>query len=323
MAVVWARLPSHPQPRAGPPLIMITISFPHALQLLKLQHCAHVLANEPNVSWIVVEDAGQPSAHVAALLASLPPAIRVHHLAFGPTRRGGNAQRNVALKFIRNSGLPGVVYNLDDDNAVHPLIFNELRALRPGRVGVLASRRYVYPEPQCDGSFTPLVRDHAQRILKVERPLYNLSTGRFVHFRSGWCDTHFHSYLSQRRGSRRFCVDMGAFAFDSALLRHVQGEVWEYQGHGGENELIEKLLPGGCPEDLQPLGDCGRDVLTFHNEWRAVPRRLHLDGADGSSQRCALLDGWGTDRRRRRQGISGGACPKLMPSAQRAFRFSD
>jgi hypothetical protein len=38
---------------------------------------------------------------------------------------------------------------------------------------------------------------------------------------------------------------MGAFAFDATLLQHVVGAPWNYTGHGGESELIEKLLPGG------------------------------------------------------------------------------
>eukprot|EP00966_Prymnesium_polylepis_P221324 5119917-Prymnesium_polylepis.1 len=33
----------------------------------------------------------------------------------------------------------------------------------------------------------------------------------------------------------------------------------------GESELVEKLLPGASPEDLQPLANCGLDVLVFHN----------------------------------------------------------
>ena len=52
----------------------------------------------------------------------------------------------------------------------------------------------------------------------------------------------------------------------------MRGEVWKYSGHGGESELIEKLLgPGASPDDLQPLAGCGADVLVFHNEWRIVP----------------------------------------------------
>lgn len=109
-----------------------------------------------------------------------------------------------------------------------------------------------------------------RRLLKVERPIFANSTGAFVRFDAGWCAPR--SWMSRRRGVRRFCVDMGGFAFDASLLRRVAGEVWSYDGHGGESELIAKLLPGAGPEALQPLANCGRDVLVFHNEYTASCR---------------------------------------------------
>ena len=33
----------------------------------------------------------------------------------------------------------------------------------------------------------------------------------------------------------------------------------------GESEFVEQLLPGAFPEDLQPLANCGHDVLVYHN----------------------------------------------------------
>jgi len=42
---------------------------------------------------------------------------------------------------------------------------------------------------------------------------------------------------------------------------------------GGETEFLESLLPNTFPEDLQPLGNCGHDVLVFHNGFLAkVPQ---------------------------------------------------
>ena len=72
-----------------------------------------------------------------------------------------------------------------------------------------------------------------------------------------------------------------------ALLQQVQGEPWSYTGHGGESEFIESLLPGGRPEDLQPLANCGQDVLVFHNEYRSIPHALHWPPA------LCGVDGWG------------------------------
>ena len=44
LGVIWRHMPAAPalQP-ATPRLILLTVSFPHALQLLKLRHCARVL----------------------------------------------------------------------------------------------------------------------------------------------------------------------------------------------------------------------------------------------------------------------------------------
>lgn len=117
----------------------------------------------------------------------------------------------------------------------------------------------------------------------IERPTYDGRTGRFAGFEAGWCDPAAWNWA--KRGPRTFCVDMGGFAFDTALLQQVEGPLWDYKGHGGESEFISKLLPGGVPEDLQPLANCGQDVLIFHNEYRTVPvpvrRPRGLCGFDG------------------------------------------
>ena len=301
MRVVRTLLPPHPPPMSHRPrLLLITTTYAHREQLLRLEHLARSLNNEPDLLWIVVEDAAAPSQAVARLLEgraadgleaeasesggasrragdwrrphSVPEALPVvpHvHLAYGPTRRGGNAQRNVALKYIRDRGLTGIVFNLDDDNSYHPLLWNQLRSVRSGRVGVLAVRRGVFPPPRCDGRFLPL-RGNERRLLKVERPVYDNVTGRFAKFEAGWCRRR--SWMSRRYGTRKFCVDMAGFAFDASLLRKLVGEPWKYDGHGGESEFIESLLgPDAGGDVLQPLANCGNDVVVFHNEWRIVP----------------------------------------------------
>ena len=268
MRVVSSLLPSHPPPLAGPRLLLITTTFVHVEQLARLQHLAAALAGEPNVMWIVVEDASEPSPAIADMLAKRATVAHVH-LAHGPTRKGGNAQRNVALKYIRDQRLEGVVYNLDDDNGYHPRLWNELRRVAKGRVGVLGVRRGVFPPPRCDGHFLPLL-GREKRVIKLERPEYDNTTGRFIRFDAGWCKKG--GWMTRRYGARKFCVDMGGFAFDASLLRRLTGEPWQYSGHGGESELIEMLLgPDADGGALQPLGNCGRNVYVFHNEYRIAP----------------------------------------------------
>ena len=76
----------------------------------------------------------------------------------------------------------------------------------------------------------------------------------FGGFEGGWCDPS--SYKWRKVGPRKFCLDMGGFAFDAALLMRVEGAPWRYSGHGGESELVERLLPNSSAEDLQPLANC-------------------------------------------------------------------
>ena len=132
-------------------LILLTVSFPHAVQLHKLRHCARALSIVPNTLWLVAEDAAVPTPAVSALLRSTGKPHR--HLAIGPTRKGGNAQREALLQLVRRERLDGIVYNMDDDNAYHPALWAELRRLQPLRVGIVAVRRGAYPPPPCDGVF--------------------------------------------------------------------------------------------------------------------------------------------------------------------------
>ena len=221
-----------------------------------LGYLAGLLARLERFFWVVVEDAAAPNPAIAALLnaTGLPHA----YLAAGPTRRKGHEQRNAAYELIKRRNMSGVVYNMDDDNAYSPALWNELRKVQPGRVGVFA-----------------VLMDESGF---VERPLYD-ARGVFMGFDASWCQ--YRRWSSLRFGPRHFCIDMGGFAFDAQLLQRKPGKPWDYRGvrkfmpfrrnsvqhewRGGESEFVTSLLPNGYPEDLQPLGNCGHDVLVFHN----------------------------------------------------------
>ena len=207
------------------------------------------------------------------------------HIALGPTRKGGNAQRNALLRLIRHEHLEGIVYNMDDDNAYHPSLWAELRRLRPMRVGAFAVRRGSYPPPSCDGVFDVLRAESGWKFREhmIERATYEPQTGFTGR---GWL-VRSCAWNWQKLGPRTFCVDMGGFAFDAALLRHMDEPLWNYTGHGGETEFISRLLPGGVAEDLQPLANCGQDVLVFHNEYRTLPVAIRRP------RTLCGLDGWG------------------------------
>ena len=105
----------------------------------------------------------------------------------------------------------------------------------------------------------------------IERATYDERDGRFLGFESGWCDPGAWTWVNV--GPRTFCVDMAGFAFDSALLHRIPlaSAVWNYTGHGGESELIGKLLgPDATAEDLQPLANCSASSSSSPNS-RSFP----------------------------------------------------
>eukprot|EP00908_Phaeocystis_cordata_P019213 Transcript_3071.p1 GENE.Transcript_3071~~Transcript_3071.p1 ORF type:complete len:517 (-),score=86.82 Transcript_3071:47-1597(-) len=331
-------------------LLLITITFPHALQLVKLESCVLALGDEPSVTWIVVEDAAARSAGVSAVLErwrGRGQGRDVYHSAVGPTRRGGNAQRDHALRLIRDQGWEGVVYNMDDDNGYHPRLWPALRAVGPGRVGALAVRRGVYPPPDCSGMVNRRwYLHHTTVCVFVERPVYDERDGALLRFDAGWC-AYERSFLVRKHGPRRnaalrldpmhrppderlvlrphafgprlrrrllpghgrFCIRRGAP--EAAAPRHLAAHLAlrgarRRIGAGGAAARAAGrcaglgLQPpagfssasgphvGTAPEDLQPLANCGRDVLVFHNEFRSAPRAILHPPVPNCS-----ADGWG------------------------------
>lgn len=133
LSFIWTKMLPLPRVQLTTPrLLLLTITFPHALQLHKLRHCAKVLGEVPNILWLVGEDAVEPSREVTQLLQSTGKPFR--HIAVGPTRQGGNAQRDALLQIVRRERLAGILYNMDDDNGYHPSLWSELR-VRLARLG--------------------------------------------------------------------------------------------------------------------------------------------------------------------------------------------
>ena len=64
MEVLRPLLPPHPPPIPGPSrrhLLLVTTTFQSEQQLIRLEHLAAVLGDEPDCYWLVVEDAAEPS----------------------------------------------------------------------------------------------------------------------------------------------------------------------------------------------------------------------------------------------------------------------
>ena len=95
--------------------------------------------------------------------------------------------------------MAGIVYLADDDNYYEEALFAELAKIR--RVGLVPV-----------GLLGPM---------GIERPI--VSAGRIVGWSAHWT-------------SRRFPVDMAAFAFNATLLQNLEGPIWTYATRGGETD---------------------------------------------------------------------------------------
>jgi hypothetical protein len=207
-----------------PQLLLVTPTYPRPLRLSFLRRCAEDFRGVPNLLWIVVEDDVALAADVERLLAE--SGVTHIYLAHGPTRSWGNAQRNRALQYIRDHRLTGVVYLADDDNKYQPPLFDELRRIR--RVGILPV-----------GCLGPS---------GIERPVVRGS--RIVGWSADW-------------KGRKYPVDMAGFGFNAALLFEMTGDLWAYQGRGGETEFIERLI--GLADQPELLCNDCRDCYAWHD----------------------------------------------------------
>jgi Glycosyltransferase family 43 len=218
-----------------PPLLFVTLTYPRPSRLSFLRRCAEDFRGVPNLLWLVVEDDAQLAPEVEQLLAE--SGVAHLYMAHGPTRNWGNAQRNWALKYIRDRQLTGVVYIADDDNKYEPPPFDELRKVR--RIGILPVGRM--------GPWG------------IERPI--IRGGRIVKWSADW-------------KTRTYPVDMAGYAFNAQLLSNIAGELWTYPGRGGESEFIETLIRS--PDELEFLCNDCRACYVWHNLPQGWSPRLGL-----------------------------------------------
>lgn len=206
-------------------LNIITCTFPRKLRLKYLSHLRDHLVKEKKIRWLVIDDNNKIDKELQEFL----PDFAIY-LFTGPTRDKGHAQRNLALEYIHDNKLNGLVYNADDDNMYDRRIFDELRKTRTF-------------------SFLPVGGDIRGVDGTPERPVLN-KRGQFVRWNSFW--------------QRKYAIDMGGFCFDSGLLSKLQRPYWVHRGAGGETEFIDKLIRS--PKEAQFLCDNCTKTYCFHNE---------------------------------------------------------
>jgi hypothetical protein len=205
-------------------LLFVTPTFSWRGRIRFLRRCADDFRSVHNLFWIVIEDGDKTSSEVEQLLAQ--SGVRYTYVAYGPTRNSANAQRNWALKYIRDQRLRGVVYFADDDNKYEARLFDELRKVK--RLGILPVG--------CLGPWG------------IERPI--VRNGRLVRWSADW-------------RVRKYPVDMAGFAFSSELLYETIGDVWKRKGRAGETEFIESLIDSS--DELEFLCNDCRDCHVWHN----------------------------------------------------------
>lgn len=210
-----------PQPAE---LLIITCTFrkPHRVRFIK--ECLKTFVRIPHMRWILVEDDHSIDPQIKGLLDK--SGISYIYLNIY-SRSFGNAQKNLALTYIRDLHLKGIIYIADDDNLYDARLFEEIRKTK--RISVLPV-----------GNLGPN---------SIERPV--IKDGKIVGWDADWL-------------SRKFPIDQGAYAINAELLGPVKDPVWPHLQYGGESEFIEKFIQ--LPDELEILCDGCRQCYIWHNE---------------------------------------------------------
>lgn len=202
-------------------LILITCTYKRPNRFNLIKSLSDIIGSTVNVLWIIVED----NKSIDQELKNILPGNSIY-LAYGPTKDNGNAQRNIALEYIKLNRIKGIIYNLDDDNKIDEKIFDELRKVK-------------------NVAFLPVGNLGPNGI---ERPI--VQNGKFIKWDANW-------------NYRKYPVDMAGFAFNSNILNKIESPVWPHKGKAGETEFLEKILKD--INDAEFLCNDCKDVYVWHN----------------------------------------------------------
>jgi len=206
-------------------LNIITCTYPRKYRIKYLSHLKRLLSAQKNIRWFVIDDNDREDKTLKKFLPDF--AIYKH---IGPTKDKGHAQRNLALEYIYDNRLSGIIYNADDDNKYDFRIFNEIKK----------TKRF---------SMFPVGEDLFGPLGGPEGPIIN-KKNKFVQWNSSW-------------DHRKYCIDMAGFAFDATLLHNIKKPFWSHVGLGGESEFIDKII--SSVEEIEFLCDRCKTTYAFHN----------------------------------------------------------
>ncbi|XP_055380498.1 galactosylgalactosylxylosylprotein 3-beta-glucuronosyltransferase I [Condylostylus longicornis] len=229
-----------------PLIYAVTPTYARPTQKAELTRLSHLITLVPNIHWILVEDANQPSKLVQSLLElsklitrstllniKTPDEYKLNKKDQNWMKPRGVEQRNLAIQWIRensNKDKHSIVYFMDDDNTYSVELFSEMMKIEPGKVG-------VWPVGLVGG-------------LMVEKPILNeqnIVTG----FNSVW------------RPERPFPIDMAGFAISTNLLIKYPKASFSFEVDRGfqESEILRFVT---LKNELQPLANLCQDVLVWH-----------------------------------------------------------
>ncbi|XP_063043406.1 galactosylgalactosylxylosylprotein 3-beta-glucuronosyltransferase 3 [Engraulis encrasicolus] len=236
-----------------PTIYVITPTYARLVQKAELTRLSQTFLHVPQLHWVVVEDAEQPTALVRSLLASSGLAYTQLHTLTPKDRKlqegdpswlkpRGAEQRNEGLRWLRemasaSRGQQGanahtavedaVVYFADDDNTYSLKLFEEMRDTK---------RVSVWPVGLVGA-------------MRFERPL--VEGGKVVGFHTGW------------RPNRPFPIDMAGFAVSLRLV--LANPEARFDGNAQMGYLESSLLQGLVTmEQLEPKADLCTKVLVWH-----------------------------------------------------------
>jgi hypothetical protein len=207
-------------------IILVTCTYRKPKRLSFFKENIQIFKQVPNILWVIVEDGDTIDEELKNLLeASQIPYVYLNVM----TRSHGNAQKNMALTYIRDHKLEGIVYVADDDNCYDVRLFEEIRNTK---------RIAVFPV----GNLGP----HG-----IERPI--IKDGRIAGWDADWT-------------SRKFPIDQGGYALNAKLLWGMADPVWGHLNRGGESEFIEKLIASA--DQLEILCNQCQTCYVWHNALR-------------------------------------------------------
>lgn len=188
------------------------------------------------VLWVVVEDAAEPDFAINDLLDTTE--VDYHYLAAqspSDSEHRGLAQRNAALDWIASSGIEGVIYFADDDNAYRPSLWRGLRRLPISSYTILPVGNVGY--------------------FGWEGPIWSEPVGGKSRIEQWTCDFC----------PRRWNVDMSGFAFGTEVLRQSPSLRFNASSRSGflETDLLQRIE--GTRADLKLLPELTEAVQVWHN----------------------------------------------------------